>query len=98
MTEHYIGRVPTSEELGLNAKSDLPYYDEIEGFLKTATQKQRAAVGEFIGVLAKDGDSGSIHTVLETCLDMTSMEYLLECLKTIEFTRQAIADGMVNEL
>lgn len=48
----------------------------IEPWLAQATPEQRIAVDEFIGVLTKDGDSGSVHDVVAVLLKMVAADYL----------------------
>lgn len=55
----------------------------IKKLLATATDEQRTAIDEFMAVLEKDGDSGSIHSVLQTCIDMSGIDYVQACLNTI---------------
>lgn len=52
----------------------------LEQWLTTATDAQRTAVDEFIGVLDKTGDSGSVHSVVEVLLDLVTAEYLKRAL------------------
>lgn len=52
----------------------------LEQWLATATDAQRTAVDEFIGVLDKDGDSGSVHSVVEVLLDRVTANYLKDAI------------------
>lgn len=67
----------------------------IEAFLATATDAQRIAMDEFIGVLTKGGDSGSAHVVMETLVACSGAPYVQEILKNVE--RQAEAQGGAGE-
>jgi hypothetical protein len=62
---------------------------DIQQFLKTASQQQLWFIGEFIGVLAKDGDSGNMHDTLKVCIDMHDIHYVRECLDTIERMKES---------
>jgi hypothetical protein len=85
-SEAYIGPAPKNSELGISISEQIPSY--IQEFLKTATNRQLSAIGEFIAVLEKDGDSGSIHSTLEVCVDMSGVEYVERCLETIKHMRE----------
>lgn len=58
---------------------------ELESWLNTASNAQRIAVDEFIGVLDRSGDSGSMHSTLEACINMAGIDYVRQCLDIIEW-------------
>lgn len=53
---------------------------EIERWLATASDADRIALDEFISVLRKNGDSGSLALVLRACVEQGGLDYVLHSL------------------
>ena len=62
----------------------------IEVWLAKATEAQRIALDEYLGVLDQDGDSGSVWDTLEALIAFTGLDYVRECLDTMEHTIPAL--------
>jgi hypothetical protein len=56
----------------------------IEEWISKASDDDRCTLSEFIAVLEGTADSGSVHDTLRALIKISSIDYVRQCLDTIE--------------